>query len=123
MKMDIWDTGLSPSFRERIMTETLRDRALQAVRETAQEQGAQKAIVFGSFARDTATRHSDLDAVFVADTRLRFMDRPDPYLSALQDRLGLASDVFVYTPAEFADMADKPFMKRVLREGVSVYER
>ncbi len=50
------------------MAATPRDRALLAVRETAREQGASKAIVFGSFARDTATRHSDLDAVFVAET-------------------------------------------------------
>jgi predicted nucleotidyltransferase len=105
------------------MSPTIRDKVLQAIRDTAQEQGALKAILFGSFARNTATRHSDVDAVFVEETHLRFVERLDRYLNGIYRRLGIATDVLVYTPEEFKTMADKPFMKRILREGVVAYER
>jgi hypothetical protein len=38
------------------------------------------------------------------------------------DRLPVAVEMFVYTPAEFVGMADRPFMRRVLREGIVLYE-
>ncbi len=101
---------------------SLRSRVIQAVRETAYQQGAHKAIVFGSFARGTATRHSDVDAVFIEDTGRRFIDRPDRYLRGIYDRTGLATDALVYTPAEFSAMADRPFMQRILKEGIVAYE-
>ena len=105
------------------MKETQRDRVLRAVRDTALQCGALKAIVFGSFARDSATRHSDVDAVFVETTDRRFIERLDRYMNGIYDRVGIPAEVFVYTPEEFARMADGPFMKRVLREGVVAYER
>lgn len=96
---------------------------MKAVRDTAEQCGATKAIVFGSFARDAATRHSDVDAVFVEKTDRRFIERLDRYMNGIYERTGIPAEVFVYTPEEFADMADGPFMKRVLREGVVAYER
>jgi len=100
-----------------------RDQVIKAVHETAKACGAEKAILFGSFARGTATRHSDVDAVFVETTDQRFIERLDRYMAGIYDRLGIPAEVFVYTPEEFANMRDQPFMKRILNEGVPVYER
>ena len=105
------------------MGECERDRVFRAVRDTAAQHGALKAIVFGSFARGSATRHSDVDAVFVEQTSLRFLERLDRYMNGIYDRVGIPAEVFVYTPEEFAAMAEHPFMKRVLQEGVVAYER
>lgn len=104
------------------MDRDAQERILRAVRDAAVQFGAQKAIVFGSFARGTATRHSDVDAVFVEDTGKRFFDRLDRYMKSIYDRVGVPADVFVYTPDEFVRMADQPFMKRVLKEGIVAYE-
>jgi predicted nucleotidyltransferase len=104
------------------MDRDAQQRVLQAVRDTAVECGARKAILFGSFARGTATRRSDVDAVFVEETSARFLERLDRYMRGLYDRLGIPAEVFVYTPTEFRTMADQPFMKRVLKEGIVAYE-
>jgi predicted nucleotidyltransferase len=98
------------------------NRVIQAVRDTAVQCGAIKAIVFGSFARGSATRRSDVDVVFVEDTAERFIERLDRYMKGIYERVGIPADVFVYTPDEFARMADQPFLKRVLREGIVAYE-
>ena len=100
-----------------------RETVLQAVREVAEHYGAFKAIVFGSFARNTMTRHSDIDAIFIEETNRRFIERLDRYMGGIYDRLGIPADVLVYTPQEFDAMSDRSFMKRVLREGIVVYER
>jgi uncharacterized protein len=104
------------------MDRDAQQRVLQAVRDTAIQCGARKAILFGSFARGTATRRSDVDAVFVEDTGERFLDRLDRYMRGIYDRLGIPAEVFVYTPAEFDRMSDQPFMRRVLKEGIVAYE-
>jgi predicted nucleotidyltransferase len=106
-----------------LMETTKPDQVLQAVHDTAVQCGALKAILFGSFARQTATRHSDVDAVFVENTNRRFIERLGRYMDGIYERLGIPAEVFVYTPAEFDAMADQPFMKRVLREGIVAYER
>ncbi len=102
---------------------SVRKRVFQAVRETASQQGALKAIVFGSFARNTATRHSDVDVVFIENTDRRFIERLDRYMRGVYDRTGLATDVLVYTPAEISAMSNRPFIKQILREGIVAYER
>lgn len=104
------------------MERDAQEKVLRAVRDTAIQCGARKAILFGSFARGTATRRSDVDAVFVEDTGERFLDRPDRYMRGIYDRVGIPAEVFVYTPDEFGRMAARPFMKRVLREGIVAYE-
>jgi len=96
---------------------------VRAVRETAVAYGAQRALLFGSFARGTATRRSDLDVVFVEQTAKPFLARLGRYLDRLTDQLHLAVDVFVYTPQEFERMQGGSFMNRLAREGKVVYER
>jgi len=105
------------------MERASQNQVLQAVHDTAVECGALKAILFGSYARGTETRRSDVDAVFVEDTGQRFIERLDRYMNGIYDRLGIPAEVFVYTPAEFAAMQGGVFMKRIVREGVVAYER
>ena len=105
------------------MIQKTREEVIRAVRDTAEQYGALKAILFGSFARGSDSRRSDVDAVFIEDTSERFIERLDRYMNGIYDRVGIPAEVFVYTPSEFAAMAERPFMKRVLEEGRVVYER
>ena len=105
------------------MDATVRENIIRAVADTARHCGATKAILFGSHARGTATRHSDVDAVFIAETAARFIDRLGPYMKGIYERTGIPAEVLVYTPREFARMQSGKFMKRVLQEGITVYER
>lgn len=108
---------------ESAIADRVRRHVIEAVRETACQHGALKAIVFGSFARNTATRHSDVDAVFIENTNRRFIDRLDRYMRDVYNRTGLATDVLVYTPKEFLAISNRPFIQRILKEGIVAYER
>jgi predicted nucleotidyltransferase len=94
-----------------------------AIHTIAVNNGAYKAILFGSYARGTATRHSDIDIVFIEDTTEPFLKRMDKYLYPLLDMLGEPVEVMVYTPDEFSRMQGGPFMKRILDEGMVIYEQ
>ncbi|MBI5472582.1 MAG: nucleotidyltransferase domain-containing protein [Ignavibacteriae bacterium] len=96
----------------------------EAIIEVAKTVNATKAILFGSFARGTETRHSDIDVVMIKDTAERFVERPQQVLSLLYDKIhGRAIDVLIYTPSEFERMSSSgnKFMQRVLREGKIIY--
>lgn len=84
--------------------------------------GIRRAIVFGSYARGTQTRKSDLDLVIVMDTQKRFLDRYDD----VKDIHDLVPDVHVemliYTEDELRAIAHRPFIRQILREGVVVHE-
>ncbi len=79
-------------------------------------------VLFGSRARGTATRRSDLDLLVVWETDQPPMDR-------IGYRLGLLSDspwpveVLAYTPSELERVRDRPFLRGVLQEGRVLYER
>ena len=103
--------------------EQQRQAIVSAVRDAAIRCGARKAVLFGSWARRTPTARSDVDALFVEDTSARYLDRLDKYLADLWRSLRKSCDVFVYTPEEFARMAEKPFVRRALSEGIVAYER
>ena len=95
----------------------------QAVSEVAHANGANLAVLFGSYARGTATRRSDVDVIFVEDTDARFLDRLGRYMNPLVDALRASVEVLVYTPHEFESMKKRAFVKRALEEGVVLYER
>ena len=84
--------------------------------------GIMRAIVFGSYARGTQTRKSDLDLMIVMDTQKRFLDRYDD----VKDIHDLVPDVHVemliYTEDELRAIAHRPFMRQILREGIVVHE-
>jgi len=93
-----------------------------AAMEVAKTNGARFALLFGSFARGTETKHSDVDLIFVEETSDRYLDRIDRYLKPLTERLDPAVEIFVYTPSEFESMKEGPFVARALREGVVLFE-
>jgi len=96
----------------------------QAIKTVARAVGASKAILFESSARGTATRRSDVDVIFVQETRLRFLDRSGEPLRLLSRTMhGRGIDVLVYTPSEFEHMkaGGNAFVRRVIREGKVLY--
>jgi predicted nucleotidyltransferase len=77
-----------------------------------------KVLLFGSLARGDARDHSDIDLIVVKDTPMRFLDRLDEFYDDARE----AMDILVYTPQEFEEMKERPFVKRALREGKMLYE-
>ena len=99
------------------------DKIREAVANVAKANGASLAILFGSYARGTATKRSDVDLIFVEETDLPFLKRLDKYIGPLVDMIGMSVEALVYTPEEFQQMKDRSFIKRALKEGVVIYER
>ena len=99
--------------------ETIREAAVRV----AEANGAELAILFGSYARGTATARSDVDLIFVEVTDLPFLRRLDRYFDPLADMLSAPVETLVYTPDEFENMKDRAFIKRAVEEGVVLYER
>jgi uncharacterized protein len=85
--------------------------------------GARRAILFGSHARGTADRRSDVDLIIVDDEDLRYLDRLDKYFADLSRALEAPVDIFVYSESELARMRERPFVRDALSEGVLLYER
>jgi predicted nucleotidyltransferase len=82
-----------------------------------------KALVFGSLARGEPSRRSDLDLVVVLETTKRFLDRYDGILSDIQDVVhGRDVDLLLYTPEELAKISGRSFIRRILQEGIVIYE-
>jgi uncharacterized protein len=75
-------------------------------------------LLFGSLARGDARDHSDIDLIVVKDTQMRFLDRLDEFYDDARE----AMDILVYTPQEFEEMKERPFVRRALREGKILYE-
>jgi predicted nucleotidyltransferase len=75
-------------------------------------------LLFGSLARGDARDHSDIDLIVVKETKKRFLDRLDEFYDDARE----AMDVLVYTPQEFEEMKERPFVKRALKEGKILYE-
>ena len=84
---------------------------------------AKKAIVFGSYARGDADRHSDLDLIVVVDTERSFFKRHEGF-AGLYDVWRRGMDLLIYTPDELADMLaeHRDFIKTALEKGVVIYE-
>ena len=87
------------------------------------EKNVLKAIVFGSWARGTNTRRSDLDLAVVLQTNRAFLDRRQD-LRGIEDVLdGLHPELLIYAPGELEAISHRPFIRRVLSEGITIYER
>ncbi|MBI5585537.1 MAG: nucleotidyltransferase domain-containing protein [Deltaproteobacteria bacterium] len=81
------------------------------------------ALLFGSSARGSVTKHSDLDILIVQNSDKRFFDRFDPF-NELYDRLpNRAIDLLIYTPAELEQIRHRPFIRDLLKEGKTIYEQ
>ncbi|HNX39058.1 MAG TPA: nucleotidyltransferase domain-containing protein [Methanothrix sp.] len=91
---------------ERILTRLKADPSVRQV------------LLFGSLARGDARDHSDIDLIVVKETNLRFLDRLDEFYDDARE----AMDILVYTPQEFEEMKERPFVRRALKEGRMLYE-
>ncbi len=81
----------------------------------------QKVIVFGSMSQENVRSSSDIDLLIIWDTDLPFMQRLQVFYDAIKP--AVAMDILVYTPAELLYMQEvNPFIRRVLKEGKTVYE-
>ena len=87
------------------------------------EHNIQKAILFGSLARNEASRHSDIDLILIKNTHLRFFDRYEGILVSFSQALPEWDvDILIYTPEELAKISHRHFIKRALEEGKILYE-
>lgn len=83
-------------------------------------------ILFGSYARGTADRHSDVDLLVITEAatrnnRVKIMSE----MSGEIDRLGFPKDIVVLTPDEYEVDKDIPgtIARYVSKEGRLLYER
>jgi len=81
-------------------------------------------ILFGSYAKGTATADSDLDLFVIVETELPMARRADE-LKPLSSRTWLSVDIHVYTPEEVQEYGKEPysFVKSVLQSGTRVFRR
>lgn len=88
-----------------------------------EKQGVLKAVVFGSFARKTQSRKSDLDLLIIVETNRRFFDRYESFNEIFDLIRGPAIDLLIYTPEEIKNIWHRLFIKRILNEGSTIYEQ
>jgi predicted nucleotidyltransferase len=82
----------------------------------------ERIILFGSTARRDDDDVSDVDLIVVYDTDKRFLDRLEELYRSW--KIPKAVDILAYTPLEFNRMAsESAFLKKVLSEGIVIYER
>ena len=88
---------------------------------------AQRAIVFGSYARGEADEYSDLDLIIVAETDRRFITRFEDFTTLwdVTDAWRKDIDMLIYTSKELErmELSRNPFIEHALAEGVVIYER
>ena len=86
------------------------------------QNGVKKAVLFGSFPRETGTRKSDIDLMIVKDTAKRFFDRYEEFdgiHDLVKDR---AVDMLIHTPEELLNISHRSFVRKILEEGITIYE-
>jgi len=81
----------------------------------------EKISLFGSYARGRADLFSDLDILVIMDTDKPFIERPGQIHSLLA--LPVDADILCYTPEEFRRMRDTPFIRKILKDEVVLYEK
>jgi predicted nucleotidyltransferase len=80
------------------------------------EMGAGEVWLFGSLAHGEVHEGSDMDLLVVMDTALPFVKRLAYLYRKLRPRV--ATDLFVYTPEEMADLrVSNPLVRTALRAG------
>ncbi len=96
--------------------------AIRRVVTTAcQRVGAERALLFGSYARGDADAYSDVDLLIVWPTAHSCFERRacfDDIMTAFP-----GCDLLVYTPAEFEQLRERGVVYQALKEGIALYER
>lgn len=78
-------------------------------------------LLFGSRARGTATRKSDIDLLIVCETSEAPVDRIGHVLRLLGDS-PWPVEPLVFTLAEMQKISDRPFIRTILKEGRILHE-
>lgn len=87
------------------------------------EYGAERVILYGSYARGEQTEDSDTDILIIANTKERFFERRARALQILRDLYGgLALSPIVLTPTELEERIRKgdQFIQGILEEGIEL---
>ncbi len=82
----------------------------------------ERAILFGSGARGTQTRKSDLDLVIILKTDKRFFERFEDFEEIHNLVKGCSVDMLIYSPEELMNISHRKFIKTILSEGKVIYE-
>ena len=82
----------------------------------------ERIILFGSRARGEADEYSDYDLIVIKCTDRPFLDRLRDIVPYLR-QITRPAEILVYTPEEFARMAETGLGWLVRQEGVILYER
>jgi predicted nucleotidyltransferase len=91
-----------------------------------------KVILFGSYAKGTATEDSDIDLVVVLDTDVfaktfrERLNRKQPINKALRNiRSDYAMDIVVYSNGEFEylDKEESEFVREIKNSGIEIYAK
>lgn len=98
------------------------DEVKKQLTPTLRKLGVGKAILFGSVSKGTGSRKSDIDILLVVDTKERFFDRYRRFEGIYDELKGRSVDMLIYTPEELNQIAHRPFIKRILAEGQTIYE-
>jgi len=110
-----------------IVDPSLQPVLAQLTRRILEVGSPQRIVLFGSRARGTADRTSDLDLLIVEDASdLPRYKRPTPYRMAVLDILPDQDiDIIVWTVSEINEWRDVPqaFISTAVREGVTLYEK
>ena len=99
------------------------DQIGKKIRNNLERLGANRAILFGSYARGTEDTRSDIDLLIIDNRDEPYLDRIERYFRPLAESLPQPIEILVYTSDELERAKNRPFIARVLREGIEIYER
>jgi len=99
------------------------DSRIKKILRSLRKYHPEKVILFGSHAKMSYDRYSDIDLIIIKKTRKRFLDRIKEVLLIIQPHYPV--DILVYTPEEFQRMISQrnPFLEYVIKEGKVIYEK
>ncbi|QSQ09149.1 hypothetical protein H0A61_01508 [Koleobacter methoxysyntrophicus] len=100
---------------------TLLKTELERITRELKQLGAEKIMLFGSYASGRADLFTDLDIIAVLKSDLSFIKRIGFIYSKIIPRV--ATDILVYTPEEWQTLKEKPFFKKAAAEGKVLYEK
>lgn len=92
------------------------------LRHLFEKKGVEKALIFGSYARQLETRKSDIDLMIVVETEKRFFDRYDDFNDIYDHLRNVDIDMLIYTPDELEKISHRPFIQKILKQGYPIYE-
>jgi len=121
-----------PIRRDRMQVIEKNRHLVEEITERLKKLKPYKVILFGSYAKGTATENSDLDVLVVLDSNERsknfdeFIERGKPVSAAVREfRKTMPMDLIVYTLAEFEYLREEKdfFVEEIIENGTVLYEK